>query len=93
MLYCIVLYCIVIWQMLFNFEKCKCLHGGHENTGVNYEMGGTILCKNVKENDLRVKINYNIKVSEQCRIVASKGNQSIRRNIMYKGKRIDWYSV
>ena len=41
-----------IWQMLFNFEKCKYLHAGHENTGVNYEMGGTILCKTVKENDL-----------------------------------------
>ena len=22
-------------QMLFNFEKCKCLHAGHGNTGVN----------------------------------------------------------
>ena len=36
------------WQMLFNFQKCKCLHAGHGNTGVNYEMGGTILCKTVK---------------------------------------------
>ena len=31
------------WQMLFNFRKCKCLHTGSGNTGVNYEMGGTIL--------------------------------------------------
>ena len=32
--------------MLFNFEKCKCLHAGHGNTGVNYEMGAlNILCK------------------------------------------------
>ena len=36
----------------FNFQKCKCLHAGHGNTGVNYEMGGTILCKTVKEKDL-----------------------------------------
>ena len=35
------------WQMLFNFGKCKCLHTG--NTGMNYEMGGTILSKTVKE--------------------------------------------
>ena len=28
------------WQMLFNFEKCKCLYAEHGNTGVNYEMGG-----------------------------------------------------
>ena len=38
------------WQMLFNFGKCKCLHTGPGNTGMNYEMGGTILT--VKENDL-----------------------------------------
>ena len=36
------------WQML-NFGKCKCLHTGSGNTGVNYEMGGTILSKTVKE--------------------------------------------
>ena len=60
------------WQMLFNFQKCKCLHAGHGNTGVNYEMGGTILCKTVKEKDLGVAINANMKVSEQCRISASK---------------------
>ena len=33
------------WQMLFNFGKCKCLHTGLRNTGMNYEMGGTILSK------------------------------------------------
>ena len=25
--------------------KCKCLHTGPGNTGMNYEMGGTILVK------------------------------------------------
>ena len=35
------------WQMLFNFGKCKCLHTGPGNTGMNYEMGGTILSKGV----------------------------------------------
>ena len=24
------------WQMLFNFGKCKCLHAGPGNTGMNY---------------------------------------------------------
>ena len=77
------------WQMLFNFVKCKCLHTGSINTGMNYEMGGTILSKTVKENDLGVTINANTKVSEQCRISTSKGNQvlgMIRRNITYKDK-------
>ena len=77
------------WQMLFNFGKCKCLHTGPGNTGMNYEMGGTILSKTVKEKDLGVTMNANMKVSEQCRIAASKGNQilgMIRINITYKEK-------
>ena len=54
---------------------------------MNYEMGGTIRCRTVKENDLGVSINANINVSEQCRIAASKGDQimgMIRINIAYK---------
>ena len=73
--------------MLFNFGKCKCLHTGPENTGMNYEMGRTILSKTAKEKYLGVTMNANMKVSEQCRIAASKGNQilgMIRRNIKYK---------
>ena len=31
------------WQMLFNFGKCKYLHTRPGNSGMNYEMGGTIL--------------------------------------------------
>ena len=75
------------WQMLFNVGKCKCLHTGPGNTGMNYEMGGTILSKTGKEKDLGVTMNANMKVSEQCSIAASQGNQvlgMIRRNITYK---------
>ena len=75
--------------MLFNFGKCKCLHTGLGNSGMNYEMGGTILSKTVKENDLGVTMNANIKVSEQCRIAASNGNQvlgMIRINTTYTDK-------
>ena len=75
--------------MLFNFGSCKCLHTGPGNTGKNYEMGRTILRKTVKKRDLGVTMNANMKVSEQCRIAASKGNQvlgMIRRNITYKEK-------
>ena len=39
-------------QILFNFGKCKCLHTGSGNTGMNYEMGGTILSKTVRGKDL-----------------------------------------
>ena len=51
---------------------------GPGNTCMNYEMGGTILSKTVfKINDkyLGVTMNANMKVSEQCRIAVSKGNQ------------------
>ena len=77
------------WQMLFNFGKCKCLHIGPGNTSMTYEMGGTILSTTVKEKYLGVTMNANMKVSEQCRIAASKGKQvlgMIRRNISYKDK-------
>ena len=50
-------------QMLFNVGKCKCLHTGPGNTGMNYEMGGTILRKTGKEKDLGVTMNANMKVS------------------------------
>ena len=56
------------WHMLFNFRRYKCLHTGPGNTGTNYEIGGTILSKTVKEKDLGVTMNANMKVSEQCRM-------------------------
>ena len=78
------------WQMLLNFGKCKCLHTGHGNLDINYKMGHTVLGTNVKEKDLGVTISADMKVSEQCGIAASKGNQIlglIRRNKTYKKKR------
>ena len=53
------------WQMVFNFGKFKCLHTGPGNTGMNCEMGGTILSKTVKEKYLGVTTNANMKVSMQ----------------------------
>ena len=64
-----------------------CLHTGTGNTGTNYDMARTILSKTMKEKYLGVTMNANMKVSEQFRIAASKGNQvlgMIRRNITFK---------
>ena len=61
--------------MLFHSGKCNCLHIGPGNTGMNYEMGGTILSKTVKEKDLGVTMNANLNVSVQCRISASMGKK------------------
>ena len=77
------------WQMLLNFETCKCLNTGHGNLDVNYKVGDTVLGTTVKEKDLGVTISIDMKVSEQCGIAASKGNQIIgliKRNITYKKK-------
>ena len=80
------------WQMLFNFGKCKCLHTGHGKLDVNYKMGDTVLGATIlKEKDLGVTISADMKVSEQCGIAASKGNQIlglIRRNITSKEQRL-----
>ena len=56
------------WQMLLNFGKCKCLQTGPGNTGMNYEMRGTILSETLKEKDLGVTMNANTKVSELQRL-------------------------
>ena len=42
---------------------------------VNYKMGATVLGTTVQEKDLGVTISADMKVSEQCGIAASKGNQ------------------
>ena len=71
------------YSILGNVNVCT----GPVNTGLNYEMGGTVLSKTVKEKDLGVTMNATMHVSEQCRIAASKGNQvlgMIWRNITYR---------
>ena len=72
------------WQMLFNFGKCNCIHIGHGNMDEEY----AVLGRTTQEKDLGVTF---MKVSEQCGIAASKGNQIvglIRRTIMYKEKQL-----
>ena len=53
----------------------------------DYKMGGAVLCRTTQEKYLGVTFSADIKVSEQCGIAASKGNQIIwliRRTITYK---------
>ena len=74
---------------MFNFGKC--LHIGHGNLDVNHKMGDTVLGTTVKEKDLVITVCFDMKVSKQCGIAASKGNQIIgliRRNITYKEKKL-----
>ena len=56
-----------------------------------YKMGDVVLGRTTQEKDLGVIFNADMKVSEQCGIAASKGNQTIwliRRFIMYKEKQL-----
>ena len=79
------------WQMLLNFGKCKRIHIGHENMDEEYKMGDAVLGRTTQENDLGVTFSADMKVSEQCGIAASKGNQIlglIRRTTMYKEKQL-----
>ena len=63
--------------MLFSFGKCKCLQTGHGNEDAQYTMGDTVLNTTLKEKDLWLTVSAEMKVSEQCGIVAAKGNQII----------------
>ena len=83
-------------QMLFNFGKCKCIHIGHGNMDEEYKIGDAVLGRTTQEKDLGVTFSYDMKVSEQCRIAASKENQVlglIRRTIMYKEKQLTVHVV
>ena len=61
--------------MLLIFWKCKCLHARHGIFNVNSELEDTILGITIKEKELTVTVNADVKASEQCGIAASKGNQ------------------
>ena len=89
------LYKLVKWadkrQMLFNNDRCKCLHIGQANAKTNYLINNTVLLSTEKEKDVGVIVSSDMKVSEQCGIAARKGNQIlglIRRNIAYRDKRL-----
>ena len=72
--------------MLFHFAKRKCRLSGPGYTGMNYEMGGTILSKPVKEKYLGVTMNANMKVLETMQNCSDQVLGLIRRNITYKDK-------
>ena len=66
--------------MLFNFGKCKCIHIEHGNMDEEYKMGDAVLDRTTQEKDVGVTFSANMKVSEQCRIAASKGNKILGYN-------------
>ena len=70
-------------------QFCNCLHTGHWNLDINYNMEDTVIGTTGKEKDLGITIRADMKVSEQCGIATSMGNKIlglITRNITYKKK-------
>ena len=77
--------------MLFNFGKCKYKHIGHGNMDEEYKMWDDALGRTTQEKDLGVTFNADMKVSEQCVLAVSKGNQIlglIKITIMQKEKQL-----
>ena len=72
--------------MVFNADKCKVLHFGHNNGQVHYVMDGNILESVEEERDLGVIIQNNLKVDRQC-VKAARTAISvlIRRSFINKG--------
>ncbi|KAJ8019440.1 hypothetical protein HOLleu_41039 [Holothuria leucospilota] len=54
------------WQMLFNAQKCKCLHVGHFNAQASYFIGGVQVEAIEYEKDLGVLIDNSLSPSRQC---------------------------
>ena len=74
--------------MVFNTDKCKVLHFGHNNGHVHNVMDGNILESVAKERDLEVIIQRNLKVDKQCVKSAKTVNSvlgMIRRSFINKG--------
>ena len=75
------------WLMLYNYDKCKVIHFGNNNTQAVYEMKGNALEVVKFERDLGVIVQNDLKVSEQCSKVVKTANKilgMINRNFLTK---------
>jgi hypothetical protein len=54
------------WGMVFNVDKCKVMHMGHQNPAFNYTMKGHVLEETMEEKDIGVMVTSNLKPSAQC---------------------------
>ena len=54
------------WQMMFNAQKCKCLHIGYKNTYANYSIEGVEVINSSCEKDLGVVIDESLNYNRQC---------------------------
>ena len=65
----------VDWQMLFNAQKCKCLHIGHANARASYYIGDVEVENISFEKDLGVIIDESLNFSRQCAKAVTSANK------------------
>jgi len=73
--------------MLFNVDKCKVMHFGHNNHMMDYTLDGKVLDVVREEKDLGVVLSNDLKASRQCIQAHSKANSMlgvINCSIVYK---------
>ncbi|XP_069156667.1 uncharacterized protein [Procambarus clarkii] len=63
------------WQMLFNNDKCKTLHVGHNNPSHKYQIN-TIPLQQI--DDEKLLLRHSLKVAQQVGAVVRKANQTLR---------------
>ena len=85
-----------IWQMDFNFKKCKIMHFGGTNPKYSYCMGGyapagTVLQAVSEEKDIGVIVSDSLKPSSQCAKAVKKANSilgQMSRSVHYRDKSV-----
>ena len=80
--------------MLFNVDKCKVMHLGHNNPKVNYIMETIQLQEVSEEKDLGIIVSDDFKWNKQCTAVVKQANRilgMIKRNFMDRSKETIWH--
>ena len=63
------------WLMPFNLGKCKVLHLGRANPGLEYTMSGAMLDSTPLEKDLGLLVDADLKFREQASSAVAKATQ------------------
>ena len=77
------------WGISFNTGKCKVMHVGSSNLGIEYTMGGTVLATPETERDIGVLVSNNMKPAKQCQKAAQTASSvlgQISRSFHYRDR-------
>jgi hypothetical protein len=65
------------WQLLFNKDKCKCIHIGHNNMQYDYFIGEDLIQTTDVEKDLGVHIHKSLKAGHHVNFIVNKANRQL----------------